>query len=298
MRKFIKDNKKLFFMSVMLLIFVTACASVRDSDGNVLEEMIISLDTPFIDCISDSWFNLFVWPVAQLINFIAIYADAGVGIIVVTLMLNFGIASLSIKQQVATQKMQIIQPEIQRIQAKYEGKTDQASRIKQGNEVNAIYKKYDINPFGSILTMFIQLPIILSVYQAVLRSQAVITGSFMGIDLTQTPTEGVLAFDQESIPVAIIFLLMVLFQFISLKLPQYLQKKRKQKQNVKTKDYANNKQQDGMGNQMNMMMYMSLAMIVFFSLSWPLGMSFYWMVSAFSRIVQNLVIQKFFIKEL
>ncbi len=298
MKKFINDNKKLFFMSVLLLMFVTACANVRDSDGNTLPEMLITLETPFLECISDSWFNLFVWPVAQLINWVAVYSDAGIGIIVVTLLLNLGIAAMSIKQQVATQKMQIIQPEVQRIQAKYTGKTDQNSRVKQGNEINALYKKYDVNPFGSILTMFIQLPIILSVYQAVIRSQAVNEGSFLGLDLTRTPTEGVLAFDDQSIFVAIIFLLMVLFQFISMKLPQYLQKKRTEKQAIKTKDYANPQAKGGMAGQMNMVMYMSLIMVTFVSLSWPLGMSFYWMVSAFSRIIQNIVIQKFFIKNM
>ena len=33
-----------------------------------------------------------------------------------------------------------------------------------------------------------------------------------------------------------------------------------------------------------------------FALMWPLGMSFYWMVSSIARIIQNFIIDKFFIK--
>ncbi len=299
MKKFMQDNKKLFFVSVLLLMFVTACASVRDSNGQIIESMLITLETPFTTSVSESWFNIFVWPVAQLINLIAEYSDAGIGIIAVTFLLNFGMAAVSIKQQVATQKMQALQPEIQRIQAKYAGKTDQNSRLKQGAEMQAIYKKHDINPFGSIITMLLQLPIIFSVYQAVMRAEAVVEGTFLGIDLTLTPMDSITKFGEHSIAIISIFVLMIIFQFLSLKIPQYLQSRRKKKQNIKTKDYANpNKKENPMGNSLNMMTYMSVIMIAFLSINWPVGMSFYWMVSAFTRIIQNIVIQKFFIKDM
>ncbi len=296
MKKIMKDHKKLLLLSVLMIVFVSACTNYREADGTVSEANQIFLDTPFMDSVAEGWFNVFVWPVAQLINLVAGYSDAGIGIIVVTLLLNFLIASFSIKQQVSMQKMQQLQPEIDSITRKYAGKTDQNSRMRQATEMNALYKKHEINPFGSIIGMFIQLPIIFSVYQAVIRANSVNEGSFLGVNLTQTPIEGVTNWSDESIAVIIIFILMALFQFVSLKMPQYLQKKRKAEMNVKTKDYANPKKSKGMSSSMNSMMYVSWIMIIMFSVSWPLGMSFYWMVSAFARIIQNLVIQKFFIK--
>ena len=298
MKRFLNDNKKWLFMSLFLLVFVTACVNTRDSNGKTLPEMLIYLDTGYMDCITGpgGWFNIFVWPVAQLINLVAKFSDAGIGIIVATLLLNLGTAAMSIKQQVATQKMQLLQPDMQRIQAKYAGKADQASRMRMAQETQALYKKHDISPFGSIITMFIQLPIIMAVYQAVLRADSVNQGLFMGIDLTQTPMQGIMKFD---VAVIIIFLLMAVMQFLSMKIPQILQKRRKKEQNIKTKDYANPKSnQNSMMNSMNSMMYVSLGMIVIFALNWPLGMSFYWLVSALSRIIQNVVIQKYFIKDM
>ena len=73
--------------------------------------------------------------------------------------------------------MQLIQPEINKIQRKYEGKDDDASKMRQAQELQNLYKKYGINPFGTILITFIQFPIIIAMYQAVQRSYAVTTGS-------------------------------------------------------------------------------------------------------------------------
>lgn len=280
-KEFFKDNKKILMLAVFVVVFLTACTNVRNGDGSIDADKLITLDTAYRASISEGWFNIIVWPVAQLINLIAhATGDAGLGIIIVTLLINFGIASISIKQQVATQKMQMIQPEQLKIQAKYEGKTDQASKMRQAQELQNLYKKHDINPMGSMVTMFIQFPIIIAIYQAVMRAEAVYNGTFIGIDLTQTPMQGI---ETRNIPIIIIFLLMAVFQFISMKLPQYLTKKRQEKNNVKTKDYANPPKKGGMAGSMNMMMYMSLGMIVVLSLNWPLGMSFYWLVSAITR---------------
>lgn len=294
-KNLIKDNRKVLLLAVFMLVFVTACTSVRNSDGTIDKAMLITFDTNYMECIKEGWFNIFVWPVAQLINFVAQYSDAGIGIIVATLLLNFGTAALSIKQQVASQKMQLLQPELQRIQGKYAGKTDQASKMKQATEMQNLYSKHKISPFGSMLTMFIQLPIIFAVYQAVMRAESVYKGEFLGTSLFDTP---IVAFNNQQMVAIIIFLLMIVAQFASMKLPQIMQKRMKEKSKVKTKDYANPNANKGNGmmGSMNTMMYMMLGMTILFAINWPLGMSFYWLVSALTRIIQNVVIQKFFIK--
>ena len=56
----------------------------------------------------------------------------------------------------SAQRMQEIQPEMQRIQDKYKGKTDDRSRMMMAQETQKLYQKYDIHPFGSILVTFIR----------------------------------------------------------------------------------------------------------------------------------------------
>lgn len=302
MKKFFNDHKKLIIFSLFVLVFITACTNVRNADGTIDANKLIYLNnakhgtTDFGACVKEGWFNVFVWPVAQLINWVASFSDAGVGIIVATILLNVLIFGVSIKQQVASQKMQMIQPEMKKIQEKYAGKNDTNSKMRQGQEVQKLYNKYDISPLGSMVIMFIQLPVIFAVYQAVMRADTVNSGKFIGVSLSQTPMEG---FSAVSIPVIIIFALMIIFQFLSFKIPQILQKRREDKAGKKRKEYAKPKEKKGgMQNSMNSMMYMSLGMVVLFSINWPLGMTFYWLVNSFTRVIQNIVIDKYFIKDL
>ena len=126
-----------------------------------------------------------------------------------------------------------------------------------------------------------------------MRAYAVVSGSFYGIDLTVTPLEG---FTSQSWWHVVIFLLMIVFQLVSFKMPQWLQEYRKKKNHVKEKKYAQPKQ-SGMAGSMNMMMYMSTGMIAIFAINWPLAMSFYWLVGSVVRVLQNILVHKFFIKD-
>lgn len=296
MKDFFKDKRKLLLFTVFILVTLAACSSPRDANGNIIPEKLISLDTAFGTTLDMGWFDgLIVWPIAQLINVIAGYTDAGIGIICVTMLLQLVTSAFSIKSQVSSQRMQMLQPEMNKITAKYAGKTDDRSKMMQAQEMQALYSKYKINPLGTIVVTFIQFPIILGVYQATMRAETVVNGSFMGINLTETPMWG---FTNQQWVYVIIFLLMVLFQFISMKFPQWLQKRREKNSKVKRKTYAEpEKKGNGMANSMNMMMYVSLGMIAIFAINWPLSMSFYWLVSSIARVIQNIVINKFFIKE-
>ena len=290
MTHFFKDKKKMLFMGLLIMVTLVACTNPRDPEtGQIIEKYLIRSTTPIGDQLSLGWFDgLIVWPIAQLINWISKYTDAGIGIIIVTLLLQAFTFIFSIKSQVSAQKMQMIQPELQKIQAKYQGKSDDRSRMMQAQEMQALYSKNKINPFGTLLVTFLQFPIILGVYQATIRAEAVVSGTFMGISLTQTPIWGL---NNGQMIYMVIFVLMVIAQFMSMKFPQWLQKYR-QKQNY----LKQNQPKNGMANSMNMMMYVSLAMISILAVNWPLSMSFYWLVSSVTRIIQNLVINQFFMK--
>ena len=328
MKHFFKQKTKLILVSLLMIVALTGCTSPRGKSGKTYVDSIITIKeeqvekqyvdfkdkaeadkykdykptdlitiekTTFKEALGEGWFNgLIVFPIAQLINLVADYTDAGIGIIAATFLIQLIIFLFSIKSQVANQKMQEMQPELMKIQNKYAGKTDDRSKMMQAQEMQALYSKNKINPFSTILITFLQFPVIIGMYQATMRAFSVVTGSFIGINLAKTPLEGIKVGQWAF---AVIYVLMILFQLISFKVPQWLQAYRKKKNHIKEKKYAQPKKEPGMMNSMNTMMYMSTGMIAIFAINWPLGMSFYWLVGSIVRVLQNLVVHKFFIKD-
>ena len=324
MKQFLQNKAKLVFLCLFVVLTCTACANPRGTDGKTKADQIIASEeiqidadrvnvkdikdattkrqikkqikngkitikpTSFKQAIANGWFDgLIVWPIAQLINKIASATDAGVGIIVTTLLIQGLIFVFTRKSQMSTQRMQEVQPELQKIQNKYKDKTDDQSKMLMYQETQKLYQKYDIKPFGSMLITFIQLPIMMGMYYATMRAAAVVYGSFAGVELSGTPIDG---FKSLSIPYILIYVLMVVFYIVSMKLPQWLKKWQDKKDNVKVKKYAETKSENPMMNSMNTTMYFSTALICFMYLSWPIAMSFYWLVSSIIRVGQAFIL--------
>ncbi|HZI97300.1 MAG TPA: membrane protein insertase YidC [Actinomycetales bacterium] len=85
-----------------------------------------------------------------------------VGLVVVIRIL---LIPLFVKQIKASRGLQLIQPEMKKIQAKYKGKTDQASRQALTQETMALYKREGTNPFASCLPILLQSPIFFALFQ-------------------------------------------------------------------------------------------------------------------------------------
>ena len=97
---------------------------------------------------SENWFSaIFVWPLSQLINYLTPKLGVAGGIAIVTILVNAVLAAVTLKSTIATQQMQLLQPELNKITKKYEGKTDDASRSAfsriHGNDSTAYYKRDD-----------------------------------------------------------------------------------------------------------------------------------------------------------
>lgn len=93
--------------------------------------------------------------------------NIGLCIILFTIITKLLLFPLTIKQQKSSKLMALMNPEIQAIQKKYKGKTDQTSMAKQQTEMQAVYAKYGSNPTAGCLPMVIQLPIILALYRVI-----------------------------------------------------------------------------------------------------------------------------------
>lgn len=50
--------------------------------------------------------------------------------------------------------MQLLQPELEKIQRKYKGRKDQASQMRQSAEIQNLYKKHNVSMFGFICNIF------------------------------------------------------------------------------------------------------------------------------------------------
>jgi len=70
-----------------------------------------------------------------------------------------------VKQIKAQRGMQLLQPDLKKMQDKYKGKTDQLSRQAMAQEQMALYKKHGTNPFSACLPMLIQMPFFFALFQ-------------------------------------------------------------------------------------------------------------------------------------
>lgn len=93
--------------------------------------------------------------------------NLGLCIIIFTFIIKLIMMPMSVKQMKFSKMSQLVQPEIQKIQKKYQGKNDQASMMKQQEEVQAVYDKYGISMSGGCLQLFLQLPILMALYQVI-----------------------------------------------------------------------------------------------------------------------------------
>ena len=93
--------------------------------------------------------------------------NIGVCIIIFTIIIYTLMIPLTIKQQKFSKMSAVMQPEIKKIQKKYEGKKDQASMMKQQEEINLVYVKYGTSRTGGCLPMLLQRPILFALYPVI-----------------------------------------------------------------------------------------------------------------------------------
>lgn len=85
-------------------------------------------------------------------------------IVFLVLVVHACILPIYLKQMKSMRKMQALAPKMKRIQNKYKGKTDQASKEAMSRETMKLYQDNDANPAGSCLPMLIQGPVFMSMF--------------------------------------------------------------------------------------------------------------------------------------
>lgn len=92
------------------------------------------------------------------------FVDAGIATVILTVFVKMILYPLAKKSIVTQIVMKQKAPEIALIKTKYKDKQEQALKTME------FYKENNINPFSSIITLFLQIPIIYSLYHIFLKS--------------------------------------------------------------------------------------------------------------------------------
>lgn len=211
------------------------------------------------------------------------HGDIGVAVIILTIIVKLILFPLS-KGAVKTQlKMKQFEPELAKIKEDYKDNKEEQSR-----KMLEFYKKNGLNPFSSILTLLIQIPIILALAFIFYR------GGLPNIDMTllysyiQVPTVistlffGVIEVSKSNIILGVIAGVSQFFQ-VQFSVPAYKKKEDGSASNFK----------DDLARSMNMQMRYVLPIFVFFiSLGVSGAVALYWITSNLFTIGQELYFRK------
>lgn len=215
------------------------------------------------------WTSIFVKPLAYIILKLGKLVNSfAISIIIITVILRFILFPFTKKMALQSEMMKQASPELERIRKKYEGKTDEASLMRQNQEMLMVYKKYNFNPLSSCLVSFIQLPLFLAFFEAINRVPAIFEDKFIGLQLGTTPLVG---FGTSTFYVYIILIVLI------------------GATTVYTFKMSGATSQDP---SMKMMPVMMSVMIIFTALFMPSALGIYWVTQNLFMIVQNTITTK------
>lgn len=276
-----KKLLKVFCLVAFVFVLTGCTANLDPKTGKLIAERAITSETAW--SLEAGFFDFILTiPLAKGIIFIeSMLGNVAWGVIIVTLLVNVILLPLNIKSTISMQKMQLLQPEMEKIQRKYAGRKDQASQMRQSAEIQALYKKHDVSMFASFTT-FLTLPIMLAMWQAVQRIETLYTSTFIGLNLGVTPMSMITQGDWVYV---VIVAIVGLTQYLAIEINNIMLKRNPR--------YKVSKQQQSM-KTMNIVM---TVMIVWFALSMPTAMSLYWITTSLITVARTIYIQIYHVEK-
>ncbi len=238
----------------------------------------------------------------SLFTFVGMNPDDGftwvLAITGLVLVVRAALIPLFVKQIKSQRGMVLLQPELQKLQKKYKGKTDRDSREAFAKEQMALYKKTGSNPLSSCLPLLAQMPIFISLFFTLndaqhnkrgvgLLSQDLAT-SFANSEIFGAPLSATFFIPGENadnplvvqIIAGIMIVLMTASQFIT------------QKQIISKNQTPANLQNSQYMQTQKLMLWLFPFMFAISGVSFPLGVMTYWLVSNFWTMGQQFVVIK------
>ena len=217
------------------------------------------------------WTSLFVKPLAWLIIKIGvILKNYGLALITTCLLIRLILYPFTRKTAIQSEIMKQAQPEMAKIEKKYENKTSPEDQNKKAQEMMMIYQKYKINPISGCLLAFIQLPLLLAFYEAIQRTPAIFEDKFLFFELGKTPWIAIKGGEYIYILLVVLIFVATLFSF-----------RKTLKDQTATP-----------GMNMKPTLYFMLAIITYSSFTIASAVGIYWITSNIFTIVQNLLVER------
>lgn len=216
------------------------------------------------------WTSIFVKPLAWLIIKVGtIVKNYGLSLIITCLLIRLILYPLTRKTAMQSEMIKKAQPELTKIEKKYENKTTAEDQNRKAQEMMMVYQKYKINPVSGCLLAFVQLPLLLAFYEAINRTPAIFEDKFLLFELGKTPWNAIMDGEYIYILLVVLIFLATLFSF------------------RKTL-----KDQSTQGMNMKTTLYFMLAIITYSSFTLATGVGIYWIASNLFTIIQNLLVER------
>jgi YidC/Oxa1 family membrane protein insertase len=201
---------------------------------------------------------------------------------------------LMIRQIKSQRRMQIVQPELMKIQKKYKGKKDQASQKAFQEETFSLYREAGTNPFGMCLPILIQMPFFFALFRLLYTVPDVSAGtreplglftrelattmgesSIWGADLTAT------FLHHDDLQAKIISIVLILVMSGT----QFITSHQLMRQNMSPEALNS-----PMARQQQMLIYILPIVFAVTGVNFPLALLIYWTVSNFWTMGQQFFV--------
>lgn len=228
-------------MLIGLLVVMTGCFNIEE---------------PITRNSEGIWNSYFVYPLSWLIIYVAelFNENYGLAIIIVTILIRLVLLPLMIKQTKSAKAMQAIQPEMAKLREKYSAK-DQKTQQQLQKEMMEMFQTRGVNPLAGCLPLFVQMPILLAFYHAIMRTDEISGHNFLWFALDAPD------------PIFVLPLIAGATTFIQQKMMMVTD-----------------------NPQMKVLLYVMPIMIIVFSLFVPTALPLYWIVGNIFMITQTYFI--------
>lgn len=216
------------------------------------------------------WMTIFIKPLSWfLIKLGQLLKNYGLAIIFATMLIRLILYPITKKTIKQSEVMKQVQPEIKKIEKKYQDKNDQQSMTMKSQELMAVYKKYNINPMSGCLFSFLQIPLFFAFYESLYRLPVLFEDDFLAFNMATTP---IAAFSHSNYYYIILPALVGLVTYFSFKV-------------------NSNSGMSGQEKQMKTMMNVMLIIIIFTSFQMSTAIILYWITNSCFTILQNYIVK-------
>lgn len=202
---------------------------------------------------------------------------------------------LFVKQIRAQRGMQMLQPEMKKIQDKYKGRKDPASRQAMQQEQMALYRSTGTNPFSSCLPLLLQMPIFFSLFRVLTglpdiadgkTTMGVLTAELAGQARESTVFGAPLSatfLGSDEITVKLVTVILI----IGMSVATFLSSRQALMKNMPTNALDN-----PMARQQKIMMYALPGIFAITGVNFPIGVLLYWLTTNIWSMGQQFFIIK------